>query len=217
MKRYIPRMLKKFHTPNCLEVGIDEAGRGPMFGRVYVGAAILPPDDSFHHHLMKDSKKFGKSKKGQRELLEAYNYIKENAIASTSYWMSEGEIDEFNIYKATHKAMHIVLQKLDMVPEHILVDGDKFYPYKEKGNIIPHVCIKGGDNKYSSIAAASIIAKVERDKYIEELCKENPELIERYDLLNNKGYGTKKHMEGIEKYGITKWHRKSFGICKKWG
>ncbi len=217
MKRYIPRMLKKFHTPNCLEVGIDEAGRGPMFGRVYVGAAILPPDDSFHHHLMKDSKKFRKSKKGQRELLEAYNYIKENAIASSSYWMSESEIDEFNIYQATHKSMHIVLQKLDMVPEHILVDGDKFYPYKEKGNIIPHACIKGGDNKYSSIAAASIIAKVERDKYIEELCKENPELIERYDLLNNKGYGTKKHMEGIEKYGITKWHRKSFGICKKWG
>ena len=209
-------MLKPYYYNNCLEVGVDEAGRGPMFGRVYVGAAILPQNDSFDHSLMKDSKKFGKSKKGQRELLEAYEYIKKNAIASESYWMSEKEIDEFNIYQATHKAMHVVLQKLSVVPEHILVDGDKFYPYKEKGTIIPHVCIKGGDNKYSSIAAASIIAKVERDKYIEDLCKENPDLIERYDLLNNKGYGTKKHMEGIEKYGITDWHRKSFGICKRY-
>ena len=214
MKRYIQTMLKPYYTKNCLEVGIDEAGRGPLLGRVYVGAAVLPQDDSFNHSLMKDSKKFGKSKKGQRELLEAYVHIKENAIAWTSFWMSEKEIDEFNIYKATHKAMHIALAKLDIVPENILVDGDKFYPYKHNGDIIPHVCIKGGDNTYSSIAAGYIIAKVERDMYIKSLCEENPILQERYDILNNKGYGTKKHLEGIKNFGITKWHRKSFGICK---
>ena len=216
MNRKTIRMLLAYHNKNCLEVGIDEAGRGPMFGRVYVGAAILPSDDNFDHSLMKDSKKFGKSKKGQKELLHAYNYIKENAIAWSSYWMSEKEIDEINIYQATHKAMHIVLQKLSVIPEHILVDGDKFYPYKEKGTIIPYTCVPGGDNKYSSIAAASIIAKVERDAYIVNLCKEHPELVERYDLLNNKGYGTKKHLLGIEQYGISEWHRKSFGICKNY-
>ena len=102
---------------------------------------------------------------------------------------------------------------------HLLVDGCDFTPFISKNikddNInISHTCIEGGDNLYSAIAAASILAKVERDKYIEEMCIEEPVLITKYDLLNNKGYGTKKHMEGIQKYGISLFHRRSFGICK---
>ena len=101
-------MLKPFYNKGQLEVGIDEAGRGPLFGRVYVGAAILPQDDSFNHSMMKDSKKFTKSKKGQLELHNAYEYIKTNSIAWASFWVSEEEIDNINIYQATHKAMHCV-------------------------------------------------------------------------------------------------------------
>lgn len=209
-------MLKPFFYKDTIEVGLDEAGRGPLFGRVYVGAAILPQDDSFNHGLMKDSKKFGKSKKGQRELLRAYEYIKSNAIAWGVYWISEKDIDDINIYKATHKAWHKVIDNLNIVPENILVDGNKFFPYSHKGEFLPHICIKGGDNKYSPIAAASIIAKVERDNYIRELCKENPELVERYNIESNKGYGAKTHIDGIKKYGISKWHRKTFGICQNY-
>ena len=100
----------------------------------------------------------------------------------------------------------------------LLVDGNDFKPYmvfeNDSYSNIPHVCIEGGDNKYCSIAAASILAKTERDKYIQELCDDNPELKERYGIERNKGYGTKIHIEGIKNYGISKWHRKSYGICK---
>jgi ribonuclease HII len=102
----------------------------------------------------------------------------------------------------------------------LVVDGNYFNPYtyfnKQKQRIesIPHVCVEGGDNKYSMIAAASILAKVERDKYIEDLCAEHPELIEKYDLANNKGYGTRKHMAGIMEHGLSEWHRKTFGSKK---
>ena len=100
----------------------------------------------------------------------------------------------------------------------LLIDGNDFKPYLKLNDdileAVPHTCIKGGDNTYTSIAAASILAKVTRDEYITKLCDENPYLIERYDLKNNKGYGTKKHMDGIKQYGISKWHRKSYGICK---
>jgi ribonuclease HII len=94
------------------------------------------------------------------------------------------------------------------------VDGNDFPTFTYASTTLSHVCIEGGDNTYSCIAAASILAKVARDDYIAELCKQEPSLIERYDLLKNKGYGTKKHMDGIKKYGITKWHRRSFGICR---
>jgi ribonuclease HII len=139
-------------------------------------------------------------------------------------------IDNINIRNATHNAMHSAIneikQKCDLNSicsneTLLLVDGNDFknYTYINKDDQfeeIPHVCIEGGDNKYCSIAAASILAKVERDSYIEELCNKHPELIEKYDLLNNKGYGTKKHIDGIIKYGITEQHRKSFGICKSY-
>jgi len=203
------------------EIGVDEAGRGPMFGRVYAGAVILPKSlEAFQHALMKDSKKFHSEKK----IREVAAYIKANAIAWAVGWADEGEIDQLNIRRATHKAMHKaieeVLEKQEWAAAKILlVDGNDFTPFVDKSeSIVPvplqHVCIEGGDNTYSCIAAASILAKVARDDYIAELCANEPELITRYDLLKNKGYGTKKHMDGIKQYGITKWHRKTFGICR---
>ena len=124
--------------------------------------------------------------------------------------MEPETIDKINILQATLKSMHINLDNLMVDIDHILVDGTNFNKYSN----IPYTCVEKGDNKYYSIAAASILAKVEHDWYIEELCNKNPELNEKYDLLNNMGYGTKKHMESIKKYGTTKFHRKSFSICK---
>jgi len=205
------------------EIGIDEAGRGPMFGRVYVGCVVLPKDYRFDHSLMKDSKKFTSKKK----INEAYEYIKSNAIAWVIEYEDEKTIDEINILQATQRAMHKaitkIIQQLDTIEYDnmlILVDGNYFKPFsilsKNKTNYqqIKYEMIEGGDNKFTSIAAASILAKVERDKYIDELCKENPELIDHYNIDSNKGYGSKKHMDGIRQFGITKWHRKTFGICK---
>jgi ribonuclease HII len=113
--------------------------------------------------------------------------------------------------------MHIAISKLNPRPQHLLVDGPSFKSYSRPTPtgfiVIPNTCIEGGDNKYTSIAAASIVAKVERDKYIEDMCKAYPYLQE-WDIHNNKGYGTRKHMEAISNKGITQWHRRSFGICK---
>lgn len=203
--------MKSFYLENTLEVGLDEAGRGPMLGRVYIGAVIIPPDDTFKQSFIKDSKKLS-----ERKRLMAYDFIKENAIDYTSFYYDEKKIDEINIFKATYEGMHHALDNLVVRPEHILVDGIYFPIYSDNGKIIPYTCVESGDNKYLSIAAASIIAKVERDKYIYELCEKNPELIENYELNKNKGYGTAKHIEGIKKHGISEWHRKSFGICKNY-
>lgn len=210
---------------NIIECGIDEAGRGPMFGRVYAGLAILPKDDSFEHSQMKDSKKFHSKKK----IEQVAEYIKENAIAWAVEYEDEHIIDEINILQATQSAMHKciqnVLKQLQMNDTSnllLLVDGNYFKPYsllnsnKTKLEYIKYQMIEGGDNKYTSIAAASILAKVERDKYIEELCLQNPMLVERYGIDSNKGYGSKKHINAIKQYGITKWHRKTFGICKEY-
>jgi len=209
-----------------IEIGIDEAGRGPMFGRVYAGVAVLPKDNSFEHYQMKDSKKFHSKKK----IEQVANYIKENAIAWAVEYEDEQKIDEINILQATQSAMHKgiknVLYKLSQLTDInynkilLLVDGNYFKPFtiinknKTKLEIIKYQMIEGGDNKYTAIAAASILAKVERDNYINKLCEENPELIEHYGINSNKGYGSKKHIDGIKQYGITKWHRKTFGICK---
>jgi len=200
--------MKNCYLENTLEVGIDEAGRGPLFGRVYIGAVIIPPDETFKQSFIKDSKKLS-----ERKRLIAYDFIKENAIDYTSFYYDEKVIDEKNIFKSTYMGMHKAIDQLLVKPEHILVDGIYFPIYMLDNTIIPYTCIESGDNKYLSIAAASIIAKVERDKYIYELCEKNPELIENYGIHKNKGYGTKKHMEGIKEHGITKWHRKTFGIC----
>ena len=178
-----------------IEIGIDEAGRGPMLGRVYSAAVILPKDESFNHALMKDSKRFHSDKK----IREAADYIKSNAIKWSVGYVSEDMIDKINIRKATHMAMHEAIRGVidtEGGKYHLLVDGNDFKPYtllcEENGiHQVPHTCIEGGDNKFTSIAAASILAKVSRDDYIAELCVENPELDTRYHILKNKGYGTK--------------------------
>ena len=215
--------LKPYYDCNnaTIEIGIDEVGRGPMIGRVYAAAVILPKDDSFEHSLMKDSKRFTSEKK----IKIVAEYIKQNAIAYGIGFADEKEIDLINIRNATHNAMHraiqniIITSDIDMTQCHLLVDGNDFKPYtfyKEDVGIIQiqSTSIVNGDNTYTSIAAASIIAKVERDNYIRDLCVQFPDLDTKYDILKNKGYGTKKHLDGIIKYGITSMHRTSFGICK---
>lgn len=207
------------------EIGVDEAGRGPMLGRVYASAAVLPKTmEEFDHSLMKDSKKFHSEKK----IKEVAQYIKQHAIAWSVQYSDEKVIDKINIRNATHKAMHAaindVLKQLESktpsVSILLLVDGNDFTPFIQNktssSEQLSHVCIEGGDNAYSSIAAASILSKVSRDEYIAELCEANPNLDEHYGILKNKGYGTKKHMDGIKEYGISPFHRKSFGICKSY-
>jgi ribonuclease HII len=223
--------LNKYYSEdeNIVEIGVDEVGRGPLFGRVYTAAVILPKDDSFDHSKMKDSKKFHSKQK----ILEAAEYIKQNAIAWSVSYESEITIDEINILQATQQAMHSAINKCIIKNEEqskqskqstqvkLLIDGNYFKPIVKYNSVrkmleqVDYVCIEGGDNKYTAIAAASIIAKVARDTYIEELCAANPELIEKYSIDSNKGYGAKKHMDGIKEHGITIWHRRSFGPCKE--
>jgi ribonuclease HII len=223
--------LKKCYLddPDIYEIGVDEVGRGPLFGRVYTAAVILPKDDTFDHSIMKDSKKFHNKKK----IEEAAEYIKQNAIAYYISYEDEKVVDEINILQATQKSMRTSImevrkqllnkfaEKKEPAPNvHLLIDGNYFIPITmlnkstDKIETIPYNFIEGGDNKYSSIAAASILAKVARDKYIEDLCILNPDLIEKYSIDSNKGYGAKKHLDGIKEHGITIWHRRTFGICK---
>ena len=229
--RKIQEPLKKFfyEDSNKIEIGVDEAGRGPLFGRVYTGAVILPKDDSFDHFKMKDSKKFTSKAK----IEEVAEYIKKHAIAWYVSFEDEKVIDDINILQATQSAMHKsilevrkqYIQKMNNKNDYsinLLIDGNYFNSLTvlnkktNKLETIPYMCIEGGDNKFTAIAAASILAKVERDKYIDELCSEHPELIEHYGINTNKGYGAKKHIDGIKEHGITIWHRRSFGICKNY-
>lgn len=217
--------------PLIIEIGIDEVGRGPLFGRVYASAVVLPKDNSFDHSQMKDSKKFHSKSK----IESVSEYIKENAIAWSVKYEDEDVIDSINILQATQHAMHqcvndILIQlkrkskinnlEFDLSKVLLMVDGNYFKPYttinKSANKIvnIRHVTVEQGDNKYTSIAAASILAKVERDRYIDKMCEDHPELVERYKIDSNKGYGAKAHMDGIKKWGISPWHRKTFGICK---
>lgn len=195
------------HKKDTIEVALDEVGRGCLFGRLYTGAVIWPIDFNNSEYNIKDSKKL--SKKRREEL---YDIIVNNAIDWNVNYVENDEIDETNILEANINSMHKNISKLNLDVDHILVDGNYFKPYKN----IPHTCIIKGDSKYCSIAASSILAKVSHDRYITELCKLYPDLNEKYDLLNNMGYPTKKHMEGIKKYGITKYHRKTFGICNNY-
>ena len=244
MPRSKQEPLIKFYNDNSdlLEIGVDEAGRGPLFGRVYTAAVILPKEDGgngfepekkvFDYHKMKDSKKFTSSKK----ILEVAEHIKANALAWSVTYNDETTIDKINIRQAVLNSMHQSIKNVmdtynnvDMdsgtgtgtnKEYFLLVDGNDFKPYLRFQDDhfvqVNHTCIEGGDNKYCAIAAASILAKTERDKYIEELCEENPELKEKYGLEKNKGYGTKQHLDGIKEHGISKWHRKTYGICKEY-
>jgi len=207
--------LKYQETPNY-EIGVDEVGRGPLFGRVYAAAVIL--STTFDPTKVKDSKKYSSSKKRR----EAYEYIKENAVAWGIGYEDERIVDKINIKQATFSAMHKAIanvsKQIGDMKYYIIVDGNDYKPYLSLQNNeyreIPTICIIEGDNKYASIAAASILAKVERDQYIEDLCDTYPKLEEYYGLRKNKGYGTKQHMSGIDIYGITSYHRLSYKPCK---
>lgn len=204
--------MKLYLDENNLEVGVDEVARGCLLGRVYSAAVIWNKenDPDFDHPIMKDSKKLSRKK---RE--EMFDYIKEHAIDYSISFEDSETIDTINILNATYKAMHYAISKLNISVDKILVDGNRFKPYiSNNGTLIPHKCIIDGDTKYYSIACASILAKVTHDNYIIKLCNEYPDLDEKYGLLSNMGYGTKKHIDGINKYGLSKFHRRSFGICK---
>lgn len=179
--------------------GIDEVGRGPLVGPVVTAAVILPKD--FYDERINDSKKLTEKK---RELL--YDVIIENAISVGIGISSEDVIDEINILNATKRAMLEAVNNLSVKPEHLLIDAVKL------NTDIPQTSIIKGDAKSESIAAASIIAKVTRDRMMIELDKIHPE----YDFKHNKGYGTKKHIEAIRKYGIIKEHRKTFAPCDEY-
>ena len=179
--------------------GIDEVGRGPLVGPVVTAAVILPKD--FYDERINDSKKLTEKKREQ-----LYDVIMENAVSVGIGISSEDVIDDINILEATKKAMIEAVNNLSVKPEHLLIDAVKL-------NVdIPQTSIIKGDAKSESIAAASIIAKVTRDRMMIELDKKHPE----YDFKHNKGYGTKKHIEAIEKYGILKEHRKTFAPCNKY-
>lgn len=173
--------------------GIDEVGRGPLVGPVVTAAVILPRD--FYDERINDSKKLTEKK---RELL--YDVIMENALSVGIGMSNEDVIDEINILEATKKAMLEAIDNLSIKPEHLLIDAVKL------NTDIPQTAIIKGDQKSESIAAASIIAKVTRDRMMIELDKLHPE----YDFKHNKGYGTKKHIEALYKYGVLKEHRKTF-------
>ena len=199
-------MLKPFYEPDKIELGIDEAGRGCLFGPVCVASVVWLDEDPNPDLVIRDSKKMSEKK---RNILRTY--ILDNSISSSVKFIDNETIDRDNILEATMKGMH---QCIDDVSSNInidtlLIDGPHFNMYDG----ISHVCVVNGDNTYKSIAAASILAKTFRDEYISRLADENPEL-EKYDIRNNKGYGTRKHLEAIREHGITKWHRKTFGICK---
>jgi ribonuclease HII len=191
------------NNPNHEEifVGVDECGRGPLAGPVVAAAVIWNPDLVHeNNHLIRDSKKLTKK---QREMLT--DFIKDNAIDYSIAFVDNHVIDKINILNATHKAMHDALSGLRVDFDHILVDGNSFPCYKGKN----HTCVVKGDNTFLSIAAASIIAKTTRDKYMEDLSKMFPE----YKWGKNSGYGTKEHLEAIKEYGITDYHRTSFSPC----
>jgi ribonuclease HII len=215
-------LLSTYDDTNRYEIGVDECARGPMFGRLYTAAVVLPKEDTFRHDWMKDSKKI-KSKKKMHELSD---YIKQHAVAWHIHFIEADVIDAINIRQAVFRGMREciaqVLSKVDPsgTETMLVIDGNDFLPYTvfdqdtETLREIPHVTVEKGDGTYSFIAAASILAKNAHDEYILELCEQYPELKTRYSLHENVGYGTAKHMAGIREHGITQWHRKTFGACK---
>jgi ribonuclease HII len=190
-------LLKAFHHDHLLEAGCDEAGRGCFAGPVFAAAVILPRD--FHHPLLNDSKQVCAEIR-----IELRAYIETHATDYAVEQVSNEEIDEVNILKASFKAMHLAIKKLKKQPQLLLIDGHMFYKYKK----VPHHCVVKGDGIYASIAAASILAKTYRDDYMRQLHYEYP----HYGWFNNKGYGTPEHRNGIAIHGLCPYHRKSFNI-----
>ena len=190
-------MLLPFYHNKFIEAGIDEAGRGCFAGPVYAAAVILPKE--FTHPMLNDSKQLNKE---QREMLRPI--IEKESISFGVASVCNNEIDQINILQASFKAMHLALNKLQHKPEFLLIDGNRFKKYKE----YPHKCIIQGDGMYTSIAAASVLAKTYRDDYMTKLSKK----YKMYAWENNKGYGTREHRNAIEKHGTCKYHRHSFNI-----
>jgi ribonuclease HII len=193
-------MLKSFHQQIFIEAGCDEAGRGCYAGPVFAAAVILPKN--FYHKDLNDSKQMLPAK---RE--ELRKVIEKNALSFAIAMIDNNEIDEINILRASFKAMHLAIDKLKVKPELLLIDGNRFIPYKK----IAHKCFIKGDGIYANIAAASILAKTYRDDFMRTLHEEHP----HYNWEKNKGYGTLEHRNAIEKFGLCKYHRKSFDILPK--
>jgi ribonuclease HII len=197
-----------FYNEYEWEAGCDEAGRGCLAGSVYAAAVIFPRD--YENAELNDSKQLTDKKRHQlREIIER------DAVAWAVGVVTPEEIDKINILNASFLAMHRALDQLSVRPEAIIVDGNRFKPYKrfsqsgeDGGGFLPHTCIVKGDGKYLSIAAASILAKTYRDDYMDKLAEEYPQ----YDWQSNKGYPTRKHREAIKAYGITPYHRKSYNL-----
>jgi len=190
-------LLKSFHIRGVREAGCDEAGRGCLAGPVFAAAVILP--EHYENSLLDDSKKLNARIRGQLRCV-----IEDKALAWAVAWLDNDKIDELNILRASILAMHQALDKLSIIPEHILVDGNRFYPYRN----IPHSCIVKGDGLYASVAAASVLAKTWRDEYMVSLHKE----YDQYGWNKNKGYPTPEHRIAISKFGISPYHRKSFSL-----
>ena len=190
-------MLDAYYTKDVIEAGCDEAGRGCLAGPVFAAAVILPPD--FKSELLNDSKQLSeKNRYALRPLIE------QEAIAWGIGVVTAPEIDAINILKASFLAMHRAIEQLKVQPQTLLIDGNRFTPYKE----IPFTCMVKGDGRFLSIAAASILAKTYRDDYMLQLAEEYPS----YGWQQNKGYPTRAHREAISKHGITPYHRKTFTL-----
>ncbi len=199
-------VLLSYAKRDRVEAGVDEAGRGCLFGRVYIAAVIWPQDKLpvDPPYEIKDSKKVTARRRG---ILR--KFIEDNAISYSVSYVEHTDVDRLNVLRATLLGMHRALDGLDKRPDYILVDGDVFNSYKD----IPHECVISGDNIYTSIAAASILAKEYHDEYIRTLCDSEPTL-HKYGLIKNKGYATSYHRNAIKKHGISQYHRLSFGICR---
>ena len=190
-------MLKSHYYESLIEAGCDEAGRGCLAGSVYAAAVILPSD--YQNELLNDSKKLtAKKRYALREEIER------DAIAWAVGIVTPEDIDKINILNASFLAMHRALDQLQVRPEAVIVDGNRFKPYQD----LPSTTIVEGDGKYLSIAAASILAKTYRDDYMLSLAEEYPQ----YDWQSNMGYPTKKHRQAIREHGITPYHRKSYNL-----
>jgi ribonuclease HII len=190
-------MLKSAFTDDKIEAGCDEVGRGCLAGPVVAAAVILPK--TFTNNLLNDSKQLMEDTR-----LQLDEIIKKEAIAWAVADVSPAEIDSINILNASFKAMHLALNQLTVMPELLLIDGNRFKPYP----FIEHRCIIKGDAKYLSIAAASVLAKNYRDSLMKNLAKQYP----HYGWKTNVGYPTREHREGIQQFGITEHHRKSFQL-----
>lgn len=190
-------MLKRNYSGFELEVGTDEAGRGCLSGPVVAAAVILPPD--FHHELLNDSKQISESK---RKILRPI--IEQEALAWGVSFIHNEEVDQLNVLQASLTGMHRSIDQLSLTPEFIIVDGNKFKPYHS----IPFETIVKGDAKFTSIAAASVLAKTHRDDFMEQIHQEFPQ----YNWKRNKGYPTQEHRAAIQKFGATKYHRKTFKL-----